>query len=622
NYNVTFTGGYYQVLPEDMPGNDDKVIDPGEIGGEEIEDGYDEATAGLFENIVVDYDKAWHGFVAPAVLPEGVASVEFSANNGQTQAGVYVVTITFTALDNYGFDIGNDLYSHTYVIERVIIIRAIEIAVEIHYQSSIYGAPIDFDNTEWHITSGAPIGGDTTAIIGIWIELETAPNKDVANNYKINGKWSNKNYNVTFTGGYYQVLPEDMPGNDDKVIDPGEIGGEEIEDGYNVATAGLFENIVVDYDKAWHGFVAPATLPEGVAKVEFSANNGQTEAGSYIVTITFTALNNYGFDIGNNLYSHTYVIERVIVINALEITVNILRQEGVYGQNPTFNNKLWNVAAGVYATGDTLASIKITIICAVKANSDVGNYPITGRWDNKNYHVTFNNNIYVVAPADDEHKLDPDYYLSADGPFKDQVYKYDGKDHEFNYDDLIAGMSELNGNGTTYAGVTVRRDPGSNDITITITAAAGYGFPDGNGGWNKTLTFERKLIIEYNSKVTLTDGDAVVEIPANVGDKIVLPGPIKSNDGYDFVGWKDDKGNVYKPGDIYEIPEGGANLTAVWDKEFALSGMLEFAVIAAAALVGLGLLGILLAVLKRRYNDLDDDPADGKNNPTRRRAID
>ena len=72
---------------------------------------------------------------------------------------------------------------------------------------------------------------------------------------------------------------------------------------------------------------------------------------------------------------------------------------------------------------------------------------------------------------------------------------------------------------------------------------------------------------------TLVIGDATVSKPPadqlEVGTHIVIPSPVR--DGYLFVGWQDDDGNVHAPGSVLDslASEDGEHvtLTAVWEKD-------------------------------------------------------
>ena len=114
---------------------------------------------------------------------------------------------------------------------------------------------------------------------------------------------------------------------------------------------------------------------------------------------------------------------------------------------------------------------------------------------------------------------------------------------------------------------------GSNVINREVAESERYDFDIqvNRGAWTYDIASEKALELEVNYEIgskafvlTLDENGSgeTTKMNAENGSTVSLPSPTK--DGYDFAGWKDENGNLYKG--AYTMPIGDTTLQAVWKK--------------------------------------------------------
>ena len=127
---------------------------------------------------------------------------------------------------------------------------------------------------------------------------------------------------------------------------------------------------------------------------------------NYYEDITSSVFNNAFKDVVNNMivyfkitpadnnYSTTYGSAK-LTINPRNLVISINNQSSVYGEN--IKNLTWSKVSGSYAIGESSSSIGLSLTTSASKTSNVGSYPITATWSNKNYNVSYTNGTYSIT---------------------------------------------------------------------------------------------------------------------------------------------------------------------------------------------------------------------------------
>ena len=195
------------------------------------------------------------------------------------------------------------------------------------------------------------------------------------------------------------------------------------------------------YDNKTH-YVRVKGLPKGIF-VTYE-NNHKREVGTRTATATFTYSENY------NPTTMTAEIE----ITPKKVKVVIDNKASKYGEKIV---KLTHqTVKGVYSNDN----LNIKLSTTATATSNVGKYPITGTYNNKNYDVEFVNGTYTINKA----KFDPSKFNVTFEPY---FGTYDGKTHTI----LVKGLpSNVE---VTYKNNT-KKNVGFKAATATFTYSENY----------------------------------------------------------------------------------------------------------------------------------------------------
>ena len=200
------------------------------------------------------------------------------------------------------------------------------------------------------------------------------PGKSVGR-YTIRLSYDNKNYNIEFESGLYEIIPREIT---IVIHDQTSVYGAEI----NLKQS------------AWE-LAAGSILAPGenisVLNVVLAKKDADKDAGDYAITGTWTSKN----------YNVTFV-DGTYTVTPKAITVDVFGQTSVYGEElAEMGLNAWKLAAGstlAYNEGREILNVLLR-----KAEGDnVGLYDIICEWNNKNYTITFNGyqNAYEITKAE------------------------------------------------------------------------------------------------------------------------------------------------------------------------------------------------------------------------------
>ncbi len=193
------------------------------------------------------------------------------------------------------------------------------------------------------------------------------------------------------------------------------------------ATGYAFENGTYDYDGTMRS-VEVVGLPEGI---EVSYSCGDVEESSEAIEIkdagTYIVYANYTYD-ERNYERPTFINSARLQINQINITVEVVNQEGYYGEEPEFDPSGINVIAGKFIKGD---KIDLALQLEPKDSYPIGVYQlVAGNTSSSgNYNVTVAKGSYTILPrpivlkADDKTSQYGDqeealtYSLDASSPY-------------------------------------------------------------------------------------------------------------------------------------------------------------------------------------------------------------
>lgn len=360
------------------------------------------------------------GIVGETVEADRVSAVYDSPNANVDN----FITITYqltagdnTTLANYSLDgeavTGAEMSEKvTEVNDTPVGITPASITVAINDQKKVYdgSAPTvsNVKDTDWKVTYGKIYQLVSGTDDNLGIALSVAPDSKNAGTYAITGKWTNKNYDVTFTGNWQgEGENKDHAGTytiDHRPISV-QIGNAE---GF-YGDAPVLKGVELTYegtDEENHRGLAPdensvpnITLGTGASAQSpvagyviyaVDGSNGQIQKDTPVV-------------IGN--YKVTFTQNGTYTVKQRPITITIEDHSSVYGEEidggitTPLSGTDYTVAItegntvttdGAIVNGDDLG---ITLFTTAKKGSDAGTYPISGKVTNtdlaKNYAITW-----------------------------------------------------------------------------------------------------------------------------------------------------------------------------------------------------------------------------------------
>lgn len=336
-----------------------------------------------------------------------VSSVSAAYDNANVGTGK-TITITYTvtfddgvtpgnyAIGNNGAQITqNDDGIWTVTTEDTGSISAKSITVTIADKNKIYDGKtpsVTSDKgTDWTVDEGALCSQDGTVDeLRVVLSVESDGNRAVGT-YAITGKWTNKNYAVTFTGswagedanngeaGTYTITPRPI-----KV----EIGDAEGFYGDEpVKPSGLLEDISTEDGE---GLVEGDSPDQFLDHVVINASPNTDVGSHYTITGTSGEYGNYNVTFASGTYT----------VNPRPITITIEDQESDYGceiaklaYSETLSNTYTGSNKNVVFVGDDEDELGITLSTTAQKSSDAGAYSISGKVTNtdlaKNYAITW-----------------------------------------------------------------------------------------------------------------------------------------------------------------------------------------------------------------------------------------
>ena len=263
------------------------------------------------------------------------------------------------------------------------------INVTISAVSKVYGVTTDpaltftFDEEELKYS-------DTKDALGVTLTRASGEN---VGSYAIGGTSSSANYAVTFTNNgaelftinkrplHYVLSVKNMNGN--------ETDGYSLEYGAFNATANLAASIV-----SGEGHYA-VVADESVTVTPELPDGGVKNVGSYTISDIEVV---YGGTTLESNYEIKLDNEISFDIVAKAVTVDIKDITKVYGEaNPVFGSDNWSLAAGSSMAYDEDV---LNVTLSLKGDGENvidGGYAITGKWNNSNYAVTFNEGTLTVT---------------------------------------------------------------------------------------------------------------------------------------------------------------------------------------------------------------------------------
>lgn len=318
-----------------------------------------------------------------------VSSVSAAYDNANVGTGK-TITTTYEVTFGAGVTPGNYTYTgnvegkatSTWTIKTTVEdgkITQAPVTVTISDQTSVYDGEkptvgqeegTKEDPKAWYVSTGEVFSQDTTKD-NLGITLSIAPDSKDADTYAITGEWTNKNYEVTFTGswtggtaGTYTITPRPI-----KV----EIG--DAEGFYGdapVKPSGLLKDISTEDGE---GLVEGDSLDQFLYHVVINASPNTDVGSHYTITGTSGEYGNYNVTFASGTYT----------VNPRPITITIEDQESDYGceiaklaYSETLSNTYTGSNKNVVFVGDDEDELGITLSTTAKKGSDAGTYPISG----------------------------------------------------------------------------------------------------------------------------------------------------------------------------------------------------------------------------------------------------
>ena len=331
------------------------------------------------------------------------AMVTQAEYNSPNVSDAEYITITYhltavedtTKLENYTLEEGGDPISGDSTTEIEggddVAITPKPIDVAITNKEKVYdgkeAAVTSEKETDWTVDEDdlCELTPGTKDNLGITLSIASG-SKD-AGTYAITGKWTNKNYEVTFTGSWKGEENKGKAGT--YTIDPRpinvQIGNAEgfygdapvltgVELTYEGTDEENYRGLAPDENSVPNitlGTGASAQSPvAGYVIYAVDGNNGQIQNGTSTV-------------IGN--YEVTFTKNGTYTVKQRPITITIADQESDYGceiaklaYSETLSNTYTGTNENVVFVGDDETDLKIALFTTAKKGSDAGTYPISG----------------------------------------------------------------------------------------------------------------------------------------------------------------------------------------------------------------------------------------------------
>lgn len=296
-----------------------------------------------------------------------------SLADGESEADLNV-TLTWDGKDVGEYVITGEYFNGNYVVDFVkgtyeVKKKTVKVTVDsVTVQYGDSDAPLT-----WRLQEGEELAyGENLEILGVTMSRD--PGKSVGR-YTIRLSYDNKNYNIEFESGLYEIIPREIT---IVIHDQTSVYGAEI----NLKQS------------AWE-LAAGSILAPGenisVLNVVLAKKDADKDAGDYAITGTWTSKN----------YNVTFV-DGTYTVTPKAITVDVFGQTSVYGEElAEMGLNAWKLAAGstlAYNEGREILNVLLR-----KAEGDnVGLYDIICEWNNKNYTITFNGyqNAYEITKAE------------------------------------------------------------------------------------------------------------------------------------------------------------------------------------------------------------------------------
>ena len=477
------------------------------------------------------------------------------AEYNSAEVGASSITITYTleavgttALANYTVSTdGGEITDDGLGTETVKVVDGTPVGIDpapitvaISNQSSVYdgSAPTvsNVKDTDWKVTAGKiyHLVPDTEDNLGITLSIASDSDAKDADTYAITGKWTNKNYAVTFTGswkgedanngeaGIYTITPRPISV---------QIGNAE---GFYgdapVKPSGLLKDISTEDGE---GLVKGDSLDQFLNHVVINASPNTDVGSHYTITGTSGEYGNYNVTFASGTYT----------VKQRPITITIEDHSSKYGAEinggiakPVSGTDYTVAITGNATTGDAIVkgdNLEIKLTTKATADSPVDDYDITGSAEgNKvnNYAITWagnggarddeqgQNGRYTIKPAQldiaftqgdqvtngvsinitDSYKDNPLVLKNASTSVA--VSDEDKKSLTITYSIAAAGE---NGGSTDVA--TINETTGEVTIlktgTVRITATV---TPQGNSNYTGQVTTWYELNIISGGQITLT----------------------------------------------------------------------------------------------------------------------
>lgn len=350
-----------------------------------------------------------------------VSSVSAAYDNANVGTGK-TITTTYEVTFGAGVTPGNYTYTgnvegkatSTWTIKTTVEdgkITQAPVTVTISDQTSVYDGEkptvgqeegTKEDPKAWYVSTGEVFSQDTTKD-NLGITLSIAPDSKDADTYAITGEWTNKNYDVIFTGSWKGEEHKSEAGTYTITPRPIDVKIGNAEGFYGDAP--VLKGVELTYEQTGDN--------RGLASGETSVSGIQLGTGankeSPVAEYTIYAVNgdnqvglNTPEVIGN--YNVTFTNEGTYTVNPRPITITIKDHRSKYGAAidggiaKPLSGKDYTVAitAGNTVTGGAIVNgddLGIALFTTAKKGSDAGTYPISGTVTNtdlaKNYAITW-----------------------------------------------------------------------------------------------------------------------------------------------------------------------------------------------------------------------------------------
>lgn len=355
-----------------------------------------------------------------------VSSVSAAYDNANVGTGK-TITTTYEVTFGAGVTPGNYTYTgnvegkatSTWTIKTTVEdgkITQAPVTVTISDQTSVYDGEkptvgqeegTKEDPKAWYVSTGEVFSQDTTKDnLGITLSIASDSDAKDADTYAITGKWTNKNYAVTFAGSWKGEEHNGTAGTytiDHRPISV-QIGDAE---GF-YGDAPVLDNVTLDDvtedGESNAGLVEGESLKEVLTGLELAtAANAQSDISDDDITYPIYAKKGGApvqapTQLGN--YKVTFTNEGTYTVKPRPITITISDAESDYGcdlaqltYSKTLSEAYTGTNKGVVFVGDDETDLKIALFTTAKKGSDAGTYSISGKVSDgdvsENYSITW-----------------------------------------------------------------------------------------------------------------------------------------------------------------------------------------------------------------------------------------